>query len=153
MASLKRYLGKMMLGEFARQGWIGAKMIRELTRTTGTWRKTTMLRDIREAIDIETFGKAVREIPINVRMPKSVMVETELTRPRRFRIFSRVRETNIYTGRITYTKVSIYDDSWRTPEQWSEELLRQKKKSDSDPTVTIDDIDLVLVEHNKGWRY
>lgn len=150
---MARFLGRMVFGEYVRRGWSSASIIRELAKTTGTYRRTTMLRDIREAQDIEAFGGLVQKLPVNVTPPRDIMVETTLRRRRKYRVFGRVKEINIETGRVSYDNISFYDGKLRTKEQWGNEYLRQKKESDSDPTVTIDEIDIWSIEHDDRFGY
>ena len=133
MASMARYLGRMAIGQVIPLDWATRRIISMLSRTTGTYRRTDMLRDIREARDINQFGASVRDLAVNIRPPQDIMVETELTRRRKYRVFGRVKEIDIDTGRVQYSVKSFYTDSLRTKEQWVDEFQQQKQQPDSAP--------------------
>ena len=153
MASMARYLGRMVLGQLVPLDWSTRRIINYLGRSTGTYRRTDMLRDIREAQDIHQFGSSVRDLAINVRPPQDIMVETALTRRRKYRVFGRVKSVDVDTGRVQYEIKSFYTDSLRTKEQWVDEFQRQKQLSDSAPEFAVEEMDIYAIEHFEGMPY
>ena len=153
MASMARYLGRMAIGQVVPLDWATRRIITYLGRTSGTYRRTDMLRDIREAKDIHQFGASVRDLAVNVRPPQDIMVETALTRRRKYRVFGRVKEVDIDTGRVQYKIKSFYTDSLRTKEQWVDEFQRQKQQSDSEPQLLVEEMDIYAIEHFEGMPY
>lgn len=153
MASMARYLGRMIIGKRVALGWSSSRIVKDLVKTSGSYRRIDMLRDIREIQDVEAFGSKVRDLAVNVRPSQDIMVEMELTRKRKYRVFGRVKTVDIDTGYVRYEIKSFYSDSLRTKEQWGEEFLRQKRISDSDPTVAVEEMDIYAIEHYEGMPY
>lgn len=153
MASMARYLGRMVIGSVIPMGWSSRRIINYLGRVSGTYRRTDMLRDIREFRDLHTFGASVQELAVNVRPPTAIMVETELTRPRKYRVFGRAKYVDRETGHTTYKNVSFYDDTLRTKEQWAEEFTRQKEEGAYRVGDSVEEMDIYAIEHNEGVPY
>jgi len=153
MASMSRYFGRMVIGAVIPMDWSSRRIINYLAGTVGTYRRADMLKDIREARGIYTFGSKVKGLPINVLPPTDMMVETALKRPRRYRVFGMARHEDRGTGRISYRDISFYDDSLRTKEQWEKEYIQQKEKAEYEVGEIVTGIDIFAIEHQEGWRY
>lgn len=153
MASLPRYFGRMVIGAVIPLDWSSRRIINYLARTTGTYRRTDMLRDIREAKDIFEYGSKVNALAVNIRPPKTVMVEIELKRARKYRVFGRTREVNRDTGRVSYKQISFYDDTLRTKDKWGKEYLKQKEEARYELEEDITNVDIFAIEHHEGWSY
>ena len=153
MASMARYFGRMVIGAVVPMDWSTRRIINYLAGTVGTYRRTDMLKDIREAKDIYTYGSKVKDLAINIRPPTDIMVETKLKRARRYRVFASARHVNKETGRVSYHNISFYDDSLRTKEQWEDEYIDQKEKDEYEVGETVTDVDIFAIEHHEGWGY
>jgi hypothetical protein len=153
MAEIARYVARMLIPKFIDLGYIGSAIIRELKTSGYSYRYQVMLKDIREQQQISVFGEAVRKLADNVKPPKSIMTETELSAARKYRVFGTAKYVNIETGRTTYEPISFYTDTLRTKEKWAEDYIGQKEESKYREDVSVEGIDIYALEHNEGWRY
>lgn len=153
MASVPRYLARMVIPKLVKQGLSASAIIRDLRGRGLIYRRMSMLSDIRREVGIFKFGKAVVSLGSDVQIPKRIMVETDLLRARKYRVYGTAKYVNIETGRTTYEPVSFYDNTLRTKDQWSEEYISQKEEAKYREEVVCEGIEIFSVEHNKGFRY
>jgi len=112
-----------------------------------------MLSDIRESYGVALYGDKIKGLAVNVTPPKDLMVETELRRPRKYRVFGTAKYFNEETGYTMYNPVSFYDDKLRTKEQWEREFIRQKKVSTTEDVFSIEELDIYSIQHYEGAFY
>lgn len=153
MAELERYIARMLIPKFIDLGYAGAAIVRELRKQGYGYRYQDMLSDIREQAQIATYGDVVKKLADNVKPPRSIMTETELSAPRKYRVFGTAKYVNIETGRTTYEPISFYSDTLRTKEKWTEDYVGQKEESKYREDVSVEGVDIYAIEHNEGWRY
>lgn len=153
MASIPRYLGKMALPYLVGRGFKTPRIIQYFTRSTGTWRNTTMLRDIREAQDIYAFGGSVKELAVNIRPPKSIMSEVEWKRPRKYKLVARAKLVDIETGFVEYRRVSFFSNTWSTKEAWGDEFAQDMLDTQEYPDQRIVEVDIYSIQHKAGFAY
>lgn len=153
MASMPRYLGRMVIPKLLKKGYSVPAVVRYLRKTTGGWRYQIMLMDIREIRGIQRFGKAVKRLSFTAIPSKRIMVETELRAARKYRIFGTAKYVNKETGRTTYESISFYDNTLRTKERWGEEYMRMKEQAKYREEVVCEELDIFSIEHQEGWDY
>lgn len=153
MASMPRYLGRMVLPKLVKKGLSTPAIIRYLRGHTGSWSRTVMLGDIREVQGIAQFGKAVKSLSSTAIPVKGIMVEADLKAARKYRVFGTAKYINKETARTTYEPISFYDDTLRTKQDWSNEYIRMKETEQYREEVVCETVDIFAIEHNKGFRY
>lgn len=153
VGGIARSLARLYYPQWIRAGWGANAMVRQ-ARTLGlSYRRTIMLGDIREFTGLMRREKAVRAVVRSVLPSRSVMVETELRRARRYRVFGDVTYRNRLTGEEFTQTVSFYDDELRSLDQWEEEYERQKEEAEYREDLEIVKVDFRAIEHNRGFRY
>lgn len=150
---LARAVARAMMPRLVGYGWSSSKITKWLGGHGATYRRVTMLADIRKFRDMADFSSGTVRYRIDKLFPKSMMGEVDLTRELRYHIYGTGRYTNIETGAVSYRRLSFYDDVRRSKTDWGEEFIRQKLESDSDPLYVVDNITVSYVEHNKGLDY
>lgn len=154
MAGVERALARAMFPEWALGGWSAARMIRRLkVLKIPTYRRVVMLRDIRSAIDTVQFTPKVMKLKTTVRIPKTIMVETELRRDAKYRILARVKERDLATGRITYPHKSIYTNLSGTKEDYAGEFMSVMEQKGADKYKFTEEIEILAIQHFKGYTY
>lgn len=153
MASIPRYLGRMVIPKLVKKGFGRAGIVRYLRGTTGGWHYQTMLGDIRESQGMVKFGKAVKSLGGGVIPAKRIMIETELTAARRYRVFGMAKYVHIETGHIKYELKSFYSNELRTKDDWAKEFIREQPLTESDPEYLPEELDIFSIEHQEGWHY
>ena len=150
---MARAIGRLLIPQFVAQG-MGSNEIQRQFKAMGLgWRRQVMLADIREVTGMMKLERIVRAIPRNQLPRKSHMVETDLRRARKYRIFVEAHVEDIETGEQYIVKKSMYSDELNTPEGWESEYIDHEQEDTTDPTKWINGVDLVSIEHNKGFAY
>ncbi|KKN25067.1 hypothetical protein LCGC14_0888500 [marine sediment metagenome] len=153
MASMARYLGRMVIPKLIKKGYNTVAIGRYLRKTTGTWRRATMLVDIREAKGLITFGKKVQGLSLKSAIPKNLMVETELRGIHKYRVIGMSKKVHVVTGHVKYEMLSIYSTRLKTKEGWSQEFIEKQPLTGSDPEYLVEEVDIFGIEHQEGSRY
>ena len=150
---LARAAARAMMPRLVNYGWDSSKIIKWLGGHGATYRRITMLADIRQFRDMADFSPRTVSYNVAKLFPKSMMGEADLTRQLRYHVYGTGRYTNIETGAVSYRRLSFYDDTRRSKADWGNEFTHQKLESDSDPLYVVDNITISYVEHNKGLDY
>lgn len=153
MASIPRYLGRMVIPKLVKKGFSRSGIVSYLRRTTGGWHYQTMLGDIRETQGIVRFGKAVKSLGGGVIPAKRIMVEADLSAARRYRVFGMGKYVNVETGFTKYKPVSFYANKLRTKDDWAELFKKEQPLTESDPEYLCEELDIFAIEHQEGWHY
>lgn len=119
----------------------------------GKYRRAVMLSDIREFTGLHKLERAVRLIDAYKPAPRHVMVETELRRDRRYRVFGKMEVFNQLTGETEDQIISFYDDENLGKKQWIERFQDQFYAMQYDPQRIITKTEITAIEHQKGWKF
>lgn len=151
--SAARAIARLAIAGFVKQGLTSNAIIRQLGNLALTYRRTTMLLDIREFSGLMRLERAVRAIPWDVVMPQYGMVETYLRRARRYRVFGIATRTDPRTGEESESVVSFYTNKRGSKNEWYEQFMREYQGSESEGAWMFTDFEVTSVEHQKGWKY
>lgn len=148
-----RAAARAMMPRLVNYGWSTSKITKWLGGHGATYRRITMLADIRQFRDMRDFSPRVVRYGTDKLFPKSLMGETDLRRQFRYHVYGTGRYTNIETGAVSYRRLSFYDDDRRSKTDWGKEFGRQQLETTSDPLYVIDNVTISYVEHNQGLDY
>lgn len=151
--SAVRAVARLAIAGFAREGLTANAIVRQLGNLSLTYRRTTMLLDIREFTGLMRLEHTVRTIPWNVVMPQYAMVEVVPRRPRRYRVFGIVTRTDPRTGEETEKAVSFYTNTRGSKNDWYDAFMKEFQGSESEGDWFFTDFEVTSVEHSRGWRY
>lgn len=142
-----------MIPRLVGYGWSSSKIIGWLGDYNATYRRVTMLSDIRRYTNMQDFGSKIVDYNIEKIMPKSFMSEIDLTRARRYRIYATAKYTDRESGAVSYRRLSFYDDTRRSKTAWGDEFKRMVGAETYMPDYDIDNVEVLMVEHNRGLDY
>lgn len=148
-----RYYFRAMIPVYVREAMSGASMINIARREGFSYRRTDMLRDIREFTGLMRHEKAVRATPVDQWIGRGQMTEIDLKRDRRYRGFADATFQNIETGDIRETTISFYDDEMRTEEEWAEEWDEKRREKLYRGDEELVGFEMRALEHQAGWAY
>lgn len=143
----------MIIPKLVKQGLGASAIIRDLRGRGLTYRRASMLADVRREVGMFKFGKAVVSLGGDVQIPKSIMVETELSMPRKYRVIGTARYVNPETGYAKYQTISFFDNTLREKDAWADEYIRQQPISESQPEYVVEQLEIFCIEHNEGYTY
>lgn len=148
-----RAAARAMMPRLVKYGWGSSQIIDWLGKYGATYRRATMLADIRQYSNMVDFGPKVVNYAKNKIIPKSLLGEVDFARARRYRVYATGKYTDQETGKVTYRRLSFYDDERRSKQAWADEFSRMKSEEEYMPSFAIEDIEVLYVEHNKGLQY
>lgn len=149
-----RVIAKSLLPGWIAAGFSAAESFRKLQAVAGGgYRRTEWLADYREA-----KGVVVNEIPIaKMRMetpiPRNVMIETELRRPRRYLIKARASFEGAKPGEIIERHISWYTETAQSKEQLIDEYLEKLAPKKYEDIELPFEIRIRAIHHNIGMDY
>ncbi|KKN36635.1 hypothetical protein LCGC14_0771580 [marine sediment metagenome] len=150
---LARAAARAMMPRLVNYGWSSSKITKWLAGHNATYRRVTMLTDIRQFRNMAEFGPRVVKYTGSKIIPKSLMSEVDLSRARRYRVYGMAKYTDVETGAVRYKNVSFYADDRRSKDEWSQEFEDMIRAEDYKPDQVISDIKILHVEHNRGLEY
>jgi len=151
--SAARAIAKMIMPGFINLG-LGGNAIINMLRDRGiTYRRQTMLEDIREYSGMMKREAAVRAVDSAVLFPQWPMVETTLKRDRPYRIFGNLTLEDPYTWERKTVRVSFYADERRSKDEWINEFISRFPESTTVKGNVITDMELTSVWHMRGYGY
>lgn len=148
-----RYFFRAMVPSFIRADMSSGAMIRA-ARTAGfSYRRTNMLRDIREFTGLMRHEAAVRATVSDRFISRGAMTEIDLKRDYRYRGFADATYRNVDTGDLETKMVSFYDDELRTEDDWSKLFDDWRVEAESRIEYELVDFKMRALEHQAGWAY
>lgn len=151
--ALARAAARAMMPRLVAYGWSSSKITKWLAGHGASYRRITMLSDIRQFRNMAKFSPRVVKYGSAKIIPKSIMSEVDLSRARRYRVFGMAKYTDVETGAVRYKNVSFYDDTRRSKDDWATEFEDMIKAEDYKPDQAISDVQILHVEHNRGLDY
>lgn len=152
-AGVGRAIFRAMLPQLYSLGVSANFIIREARKIGVSYRRQTMLSDIRELTGLMAKEAATRSVGSNVLFPKGNMVETDLRRARNYRVFGDVIYTNIETGESRSQVISFYTNDRLSKDDWASSFEEDKEESEYLPEESVSGLTIRSVEHNKGLPY
>jgi hypothetical protein len=150
-----RAWGRMLIPHFAAQGLGPNAIMREVRKALGGrgWKRQVMLDDIRKVTGFMKLEPIVRKIPDWKRPWKSAMVETDLRRPRKYRIFADAEWMDLRSGEIEKKMVSWYTDRSGTMRDWKNGFIEWVEREKYKPDFALVSLTIRCIEHNRGFTY
>lgn len=148
-----RAIFRAMISQFVGLGLSSNFMVREARRLGISYRRQTMLGDIRELSGLLGKEASVRQLSSSILVPRGVMVETDLRRARNYRVFGDVVYTNIETGVSRDQTISFYTNDRKSKDDWAADFVEDKEESEYLPEESVTGLVIRSVEHNKGLPY
>lgn len=154
MARIDRAIARALFPDWASKGWGAARMIRGL-RSAGipTYRRTDMLRDIRQSLDRIKFSPRVMAFDTAKIPTKTIMSEAELGKERKYLVTGRFKERDLETGRVTYNIKSIYTDTLKSKEGFVDDFAGVAEMGGAGTYKTIEEGEILFIAHNRGFTY
>ena len=144
---------RLAIAGFAAEGLTANAIIRQLGNLSLTYRRTTMLLDIREFTGLMRLESTVRRVAWDVVFPQYGMVETYLRRARRYRVHAIAIQVDPRTGEETERNVSFYTNTRGSKNDWYDAFMQEYTGIPGTPSELIKDLEIISVEHQKGWKY
>ncbi len=148
-----RAAARAMMPRLVSYGWSSSRIVGWLGLHAATYRRATMLRDIRKFTNLVKFSPKVIKAVSDKPLSRSLIIEHDLNRPRNYRVYAQAKYTDLETGKVSYRHLSFYDDTLRSKEGWGEEFERAKQEAEYLPAFSISDVTVLAVEHNRGLPY
>lgn len=150
---LVRTVARSVIPSLVKRGF-GANAITRVLKVQGlSFRRINMLKDIREINGLVKMEKYTRAVSGVKQFPKFGMVEHELKRDRRYRVFATMKTRNMVTGEESEKDISFYDDEHRSKDNWVEAFEDQYEEKMYEKQEEITGISIRSVEHQRGWMY
>ena len=148
-----RAFGKPFIPQLVRQGLSSGRIISTLIEHGVSYRRQDMLRDIREVTGLARMESFTRAADPRQAFPKFGMIETELRKDRRYRVFGKLEYRDTLTGETFEKNVSFYTDTNKGKDLWDEDFLDQYEMGEYKPAKYVTGFNIVNVEHQAGWSY
>lgn len=148
-----RAIGRLLIPNLVGQGLGANAIIRQLRGMGMGYRRINMLADVREFAGLIRREVAARSTPVGEKPKPGVMVEMELKRPYKYRVFADVDYEDIETGAIQSQTVSFYTDELKPFDDWVEDYIADIEKEKYRPDVFVARMEIKGIEHAKGWEY
>lgn len=150
---IARTIGRTFIPSLVKRG-LGGNVIQRYLMSKGLgYRRIDMLKDVREITGLMKMEKYVKAFSGSEKFSKFGMVEHELSKDRRYRVFGRITSTSRDTGEVITQSISFYDDELRSKDNWvkafQDEFIWEKCRPDRE----ISKIEITSVEHQQGWSY
>jgi hypothetical protein len=148
-----RAAGKLLISGLVQKGLGSNAIIASIKEMGLSYRRTTMLADIRVATGLMKLEKAVRNVAPNILFPIYTMVSSQLRRGARYRVYGTLNVLNTKTGEITPRRISFYTDVRQSKAEWAASFLDVYEGEPYEPNQNIFGMEITSVEHQEGWAY
>lgn len=136
-----------------KQGLGSNAMINWARGTIGGYRRVNMLGDIRRITGLAKLEKAVRLVSGSKLFPQYTMVESDFRSARRYFVKAKMLVYDEEIGDSYEKWVSFYDNQRSTKDQWTNDFMSGYVAGRYGEGVSIQSMEIVSVEHKKGWAY
>jgi hypothetical protein len=148
-----RAVGRLAIAGFTAQGFTANRIINELRALGLSYRRQTMLEDIRYFTGKLKLEDAVRRVGADVLFPQHAMVETYLRRARKYRVFGDLTIEDPVTGEKLTRTVSFYTNKRASKRDWEQDFFGEFEGSESQGSMRFLSLEIRSVEHQSGWKY
>jgi hypothetical protein len=146
-------IGKAIIERLAPTGMGANQIIRFAREQGGGYTKTKMLEDIRVAGERFKNEHWVRELQGNQVVPQGLMVETDLTQDRNYRVYGRMSFYDEETDDYYEETRSFYTNDLADLDSWTEDYNETFSEQYAAQGIDITGFTITAVEHNKGYSY
>jgi len=119
----------------------------------GPLRTQTALVDWRSLNQLIKGEYAARNVDPVKRFPQNKMVETDLGRAYKYRVYGTATYTDKLTGETSTKNISMYTNSWLSKNGWADQFEGWKEKTDYETGWSLTGVDMKVTEHNAGFSY
>lgn len=148
-----RALARVAIGSLVGQGLGSNAIINSLISRGLSYRRATMLEDIREFTGLHKLENTVRRLPIDIIFPQHAMVEGAMRRVRRYRVYLKAIFTDTDTGKTQTRSFSFYTDDRDSKEGFVNQFLDEMKKNYKSDFIDFATLSVTSVQHNRGQTY
>jgi len=150
---INRALFRAMIPAWVRMGFSGRRMIREFRGMGFKIGNEQAFKEIREIRGMIVNEARVRALKPETLFPISHMAETELPKPRRYKVIADVEYVSMTTGRTEVKTVSFYSDTRKTVEEWADEFMEHLEEFEYRADFGVNWVSIRAVQHNVGFPY
>lgn len=150
---LYRAVWRMLAPSLYEQGFSFRGAMAVMRESYGPLRTATALTDWRSILGLIKGEYAARSVDPVKKFPQNKMVETDLGRAYKYRIYGQATYTDIMTGESTTKMVSMYTNKWLSKDGWAAEYERWIEKESYETGWKLTKIDMKVTEHNAGYSY
>lgn len=140
---------KTMVGE----GFSQRAVMREVRRLGYGYRTETMGDDIRRFSRIAKNEYYVKKLAPGDVVPEGLMVEGDLRRPFKYRVYGDVTYYNPETDTYDFRKGSFYTDRQLTGDEAEDEFVETCRKLYVEPEWEVVGFERAAIEHNERFAY
>lgn len=152
--AVERALFRAALPKWAKLGWSGARMVSEARRLAiPTFRRADMLLDIRRAKEMFYFAPKVRAFSAVEPISSSLMVQTKLRRPYKYRVYVDFIEIDPEIGVSVKRERSFYTDTLRSKQDYLDTEVEDMMGEDEYRGIEVFKAEVSVIEHNMGAGY
>lgn len=148
-----RALARLAMPSLVRSGLSSNAIISALRAEGLTYRRATMLSDIRSFSGMLRLEGAVRSLPGDRLPTANVMVESDFRSARRYLIRGRLTVEDTETGEVSERYVSFFSNDLATKDSWSSQFIGQYAGQMYRSGELILDLQIASIEHKAGWEY
>lgn len=106
-----------------------------------------------EAVRMAGAVPEVRRLSAQNFFPRRLMVESDLKRPKLYRVFGKATHANLLTGETTEYWVSMYTDRVSTIGELTERFEAEYDLNRYDVTTVYTGVEIYAVQHNRYMPY
>lgn len=150
---IARALGLQIIRNLIPKGLTQSAIARGVRRAGYGYRTKDMLSDIRRLSGRYLNQYYVYKLGPAGTVPRGLMVETELKRPFKYRVFGEVTYYDPMTDSYTFENRSFYTDRLLTNDQWEDEYIKMFREVYPVPEREVLGFKVKSVEHSQGRDY
>lgn len=150
---LEKAIAKAIFRSMVGKGMGSNRLIRLAQSQGGSYRRIDMLNDIRKMEDRLKYEKQTLAIPFNEKVPRRLMIETDLKQQAKYRIQGYMTVYDEDTDSYLTQKASFYTDNYSETGDYAEAFTTAYWSKYQEEALEITEFQTRNVEHNKGWDY
>lgn len=148
-----RAFGRSWIPTLVREGLPITRIVDTIIEMGYGYRRQVMFRDIHEFKGFMDKEHMFRDFDTSLVPTYDMMVETPLTRLKKYRAFGEQHVYNTVTHTYEDRMMSIYTDKLDSLDELEVEFIEDKEKERYKPEEIVEGITWKGVEHNEGWTY
>lgn len=154
VTSTIRSFAKSMMPSYIGMGFSGKKIQQDLIKRFGkAYRYQNILNDMRTVTGLAKLEHLYKNLPKDLPIPKTRLIETELLYPAKYRIHATVQMVNQDTGDVYNKRISFYDDENLGETAWLDRWSQQFVDGLYDTGIVVTTGRVTSVEHDKRFPY
>lgn len=149
-----RTFAKAFMGSYVEMGFSSRMIQKDLISRFGkAYRFQNIQADIRSFTGMMKKQSILGKISTTTAVPNYAIVETELLAPYRYRVYAKLKVTEVETGATKEQYISFYDDERKSKDQWTQDFLSDYSDMYYNQNTIITSIDITMIEHDKRLSY